>query len=46
MKMPVKTKPYSHQQEAFEFACGLFGVTEGGDALPLSRGCFYLMDMG
>ena len=28
--MPVKGQPYRHQQEAFEFACRLFGLMEGG----------------
>ena len=56
MRMPVKATPYRHQQEAFEFACELFGVAEskpycsaeGGDAESMfqSQGCFYLMDMG
>jgi hypothetical protein len=45
MMMPIKATPYRHQQEAFDFACGLFGL-EGGDAPPVSKGCFYLMDMG
>jgi len=43
-KMPVKATPYKHQQEAFDFACRLFGVP--GVAAPVSKGCFYLMDMG
>jgi len=29
--MPLKIKPYKHQQEAFEFACRLFGLVESGD---------------
>ena len=29
--MPVKCTPYRHQQAAFEFACRLFGLTEGGE---------------
>ena len=30
--MPIRAAPYAHQQEAFDFACRLFGLTEGGDA--------------
>jgi hypothetical protein len=29
--LPVKATPYRHQQAAFEFACRMFGLTEGGD---------------
>ena len=44
--MPIKVKPYKHQREAYDFALRLFGVSEGGEAVPVSKGCFYLMDMG
>ena len=27
--MPVKVTPYSHQQKAFLFVCGIFGVLDG-----------------
>jgi hypothetical protein len=45
--MPVKAHPYNHQREAFQFICGLFGLPEGGDALPSisSRGAALLMEM-
>ena len=52
LSMPIRAAPYKHQQEAFAFACRLFGLppqrllAEGGDALPVSRGCAYLMEMG
>lgn len=46
MKMPIKATPYKHQQDAFDFALRLFGVSEGGDAQPISAGAFFLMDMG
>jgi len=29
-KMPIRAAPYKHQQEAFKFACHLFGL-DGGD---------------
>ena len=43
LPMPVKVKPYKHQQEAFDFACRRFGI------LPTdfrSRGVALLMEMG
>jgi len=43
MKMPVKAKPYRHQQEAFDFACRLFGLTDG---VKRSPGVAFLMQMG
>ena len=45
--MPVKVTPYRHQQEAFEFACHLFGLPWGGDAQHSisSRGTALLMEM-
>ena len=46
-KMPVKASPYRHQQEAHEFVCHLFGLTEGGDeeSSMRSRGAALLMEM-
>ena len=44
--MPTKGTPYAHQREAFEFALRLFGMIEGGDVTPISRGCALLMEMG
>ena len=41
--MPVKAKPYRHQQEAFDFACRMFGLTDGQQR---SAGCSLLMEMG
>lgn len=41
--MPVKTKPYAHQQRAFDFACRQFGVLP---AESNSRGIALLMEMG
>jgi len=46
IKMPVRAAPYKHQRDAYEFARRLFGLHEGGDAPPISRGCAYLMEMG
>lgn len=43
MKMPVKAKPYHHQQEAFDFVCRLFGLTDGKQISP---GAALLMEMG
>lgn len=43
VKMPVKAKPYDHQQKAFEFACRRFGVTE---PFISSNGVALLMEMG
>ena len=47
LTMPVKAIPYRHQYEAFNFACGLFGLLEGGDAQHSirSRGMALLMEM-
>lgn len=44
VRMPVKAKPYDHQQKAFEFACKRFGVTapfisSNGVALLMEMGC-------
>ena len=46
-RMPVKAHPYDHQQKAYEFACRLFGLNQGGDDPPSiqSRGCALLMEM-
>jgi hypothetical protein len=45
--LPIKVKPYTHQAEAYHFACRLFGLANGGDAVPISsRGVAYLMEMG
>lgn len=47
LPMPIKATPYKHQCEAFDFACELFGLSEGGDA-PVSirsAGCALLMEM-
>ena len=43
MKMPVKAKPYRHQQDAFDFVCRLFGLTDGQKR---SNGAALLMEMG
>lgn len=40
--MPVKAKPYAHQNKAFEFACEKFGILPG----EFSRGVALLMEMG
>ena len=45
-QMPIRAKPYAHQIEAYNLACRLFGLVEGGDVTPISRGCSYLMEMG
>lgn len=47
LPMPIKATPYSHQVAAFNFACRLFGLLEGGDVRSISsRGIAYLMEMG
>lgn len=48
MDLPIKPQftPYPHQVQAFEFACRLFSVSEGGDIPPVSKGVAYLMEMG
>ena len=43
MKMPVKAKPYRHQQDAFDFVCRLFGLMDGKKR---SKGAALLMEMG
>jgi len=45
--MPIKAKPYSHQVEAFNFVCRLFGLVKGGGVPYISRrGAALLMEMG
>jgi len=55
--MPIKANPFKHQRDAYDFACGLFGLSEGGDGRPISiqefvgslrkcPGCAFLMEMG
>ena len=44
LPMPIKSRPYSHQQEAFDFACEKFGLTapymsSSGVALLMEMGC-------
>ena len=43
LPMPVKVRPYSHQQNAFDFVCSLFGLTTLEEA---SSGACLLMEMG
>lgn len=43
LPMPVKGRPYAHQQAAFDFACDLFGLT---DNRKKSTGCAILAEMG
>ena len=47
MQMPIKAKAYKHQQEAYELACRLFGLHEGGDVQTSisGRGTAFLMEM-
>ena len=42
--LPIKATPYRHQIEAYEYACGLFGLPPGG--AMRSGGCALLMEMG
>lgn len=44
LPMPIRATPYQHQIEAFNFACGLFGLLSGGS--KESDGCALLMEMG
>ena len=44
LPMPVRAKPYRHQQNAFDFVCTLFGLMDGkcrstGAALLMEMGC-------
>ena len=32
INMPIRAAPFAHQIQAYDFVCGLFGLTEGGDA--------------
>lgn len=43
LPMPVKVRPYRHQQAAFDFVCRLFGLLPSG---VRSRGAALLMEMG
>jgi hypothetical protein len=45
--VPIKIKPYAHQDEAISFVSRLFGLTEGGDAtISISScGAALLMEM-
>lgn len=43
LPMPVKARPYRHQQDAYDFVCKLFGLTDGE---PTSTGAALLMEMG
>ena len=50
MKMPIKATPYRHQQEAFDFAMQVLGITDGEvmQVSPISKGgkgCALLMEM-
>ena len=42
-KMPIKVTPYDHQQKAYEFTCGLFGLIP---SVVHSPGAALLMEMG
>ena len=41
--MPIRGKPFDHQQRAYNFACILFGLADGRQR---SRGVALLMEMG
>ena len=43
LPMPIKVRPYLHQQAAFDFTCEKFGLIPGKDK---SRGVALLMEMG
>ena len=43
LPMPIKARPYTHQRNAYEFACMKFGL---GSAPMSSRGVALLMEMG
>lgn len=43
LPMPLKTRPYLHQQNAFDFVCGLFGLIDG---MLRSSGAALMMEMG
>lgn len=42
-RMPIKAQPYRHQQKAYEFTLGLFGLLPSGFR---SYGAALLMEMG
>lgn len=42
--MPIKAKPYRHQEEAYDLVCARFGILQPGKAL--SNGIALLMEMG
>ena len=48
LAMPVRAKPYKHQQEAFDFCSRVFGLLRDGGVSPPegSRGAALLMEMG
>ena len=44
LPMPIKARPYYHQQAGFDFACRVFGLIDGkkrscGVALLMEMGC-------
>lgn len=41
-QMPIKVPPFAHQQRAFDFACGKFGI----NGTKVSGGVALLMEMG
>lgn len=41
--MPIRAKPYAHQQRTYNFACRLFGLEDG---IIKSRGVALLLEMG
>lgn len=43
LPMPIKAKPFQHQQKAFNFVCRLFGLIDGQKRGP---GAALLMEMG
>lgn len=43
LPMPVKAKPFAHQQKAFDFVCDLYGLTSPEEK---STGAALLMEMG
>jgi len=43
LPMPVKVRPYAHQQAGYDFACRIFGLYDGRIR---SHGVAFLMEMG
>ena len=43
LPMPVKVRPYAHQQAGYDFACQVFGLSDGR---MRSHGVAFLMEMG